>query len=91
MPAGRPILVGYYATGHSAYGQPTARYASRLLQTLALQDRVAGVMTYTAKAALHPCPHAPLFDDGEGLQHQLGCIVSSAYSAIAGQSALHHR
>ena len=63
MPPSRSVIAGYYATGHSSSGQPTARYVSRLLQTLAVQDRVAGVMTYCAKAALRPCEGAPLFGD----------------------------
>jgi hypothetical protein len=83
LPASRSIITGYYATGHSSYGQPTSRYVSRLLQTLAAQDRVAGVMTYCAKAALQVCGSPPLFEEG-GLQHQLGCIVRRAYSALAG-------
>ena len=82
VPAGRQIVAGFYATGHSSGGQTTPRYVSRMLQSLALQDRVAGVMTYTAKAALSPCPSAPLYDGD--LQHQLGCIVANAYAAIAG-------
>jgi hypothetical protein len=61
LPASRSIIASYYATGHSAGGQPSARYMSRVLQTLAAQDRVAGVMTYCAKAALQPCAGAPLF------------------------------
>lgn len=88
LPPSRSIISGYYATGHSSSGQPTARYVSRLLQTLAAQDRVSGVMTYCAKAALHACDAPPLFDEGTGagdrLQHQLGCIVRRAYRAIAG-------
>ena len=86
LPPSRSIIAGYYATGHSSSGQPTARYVSRLLQTLAAQDRVSGVMTYCAKAALHACDEPPLFDEGKGdrLQHQLGCIVRRAYRAIAG-------
>ena len=83
LPPSRSIISGYYATGHSSSGQPTARYVSRLLQTLAAQDRVSGVMTYCAKAALEVCASPPLFDNGE-LQHQLGCIVRRAYRAIAG-------
>ena len=83
MPPSREIITGYYATGHSSGGQPTPRYVSRMLQTLAAQDRVGGVMTYCAKAALRPCASPPLYEDGD-LQHQLGCIVRRAYSAIAG-------
>ena len=91
LPPSRSIISGYYATGHSSSGQPTARYVSRLLQTLAAQDRVGGVMTYCAKAALRTCESPPLFDAGTGvadrLQHQLGCIVRRAYRAIAGAEA----
>jgi hypothetical protein len=93
LPAGRGVLAGYYATMHSSLGQPSARYVSRLLQTLALQPGVLGVMTYTAKSALQPCVGAPLFgDDGNGtddaqLQYQLGCIVRDTYAAIAGLGA----
>ena len=42
MPPSRNIIAGYYATGHSSSGQPTARYVSRLLQTLAVQDGLVG-------------------------------------------------
>ena len=91
LPPSRSIISGYYATGHSSSGQPTARYVSRLLQTLAAQDRVGGVMTYCAKAAPRTCESPPLFDAGTGvadrLQHQLGCIVRRAYRAIAGAEA----
>ena len=85
MPPSRSVITGYYATGHSASGQPTARYVSRLLQTLAAQDRVGGVMTYCAKAALAPCVSPPLFGDNTNatLQHSLGCIVARAYAAMA--------
>lgn len=85
MPPSRAIIAGYYATGHSSSGQPTARYVSRLLQTLAVQDRVGGVMTYCAKAALQPCEGAPLFGDNTNatLQHSLGCIVQRAYRLMA--------
>jgi hypothetical protein len=86
LPAGRMLITGYYATMHSSLGQPTARYVSRLLQSLAMQDGVAGVMTYTLKSALEPCVGGPLFDNGGGgdLQHSLGCIVAAAYGALAG-------
>ena len=60
-----------------------ARYVSRMLQSLFAEDRVAGVMTYTAKHALLPCPSPPLYE-GLGLQRQLGCIVSRAYRDVAG-------
>ena len=82
LPAGRQLVTGYYATMHSSLGQPSARYVSRLLQTLALQDGVAGVMTYTLKSAMEPCVGGPLF--GDELQHSLGCIVANAYGALAG-------
>lgn len=89
MPPGRRVVVGYYATGHSQSGQPTPRYVSRLLQTISCLPDVDGIMTYTMKAAESPCLISPLYeDDGDGddrqLQHQLGCIVSSAYASIAG-------
>jgi hypothetical protein len=89
LPPSRSVITGYYATGHSSSGQPTARYVSRLLQTLAVQDRVAGVMTYCAKAALQPCTHAPLYGDNTNatLQHSLGCIVRRAYGAMVYGSA----
>ena len=77
------VITGYYATGHSSSGAPTPRYVSRLLQTLAAQDGVSGVMTYCAKAALTPCVAPPLFEGG-GREYQLGCIVRRAYRAIAG-------
>ena len=85
MPPSRTIITGYYATGHSSSGQPTARYVSRLLQTLAVQDRVGGVMTYCAKAALAPCEAPPLFGNNTNatLQHSLGCIVQRAYGAMS--------
>ena len=85
MPPSRTIITGYYATGHSSSGQPTARYVSRLLQTLAVQDRVAGVMTYCAKAALQPCHGPPLYGNNTNitLQHSLGCIVKRVYGAMA--------
>jgi hypothetical protein len=79
------MVVGYYATMHSSLGQPTARYVSRLLQTIALRDGVLGIMTYTLKSALAPCVGGPLF--GGELQHSLGCVVGHAYAAIAGTSA----
>ena len=94
MPAGRQLVAGYYATGHSQLGQPTARYVSRLLQALAMQDGVAGVMTYTLKSAFAPCDAgaAPLFARADGAagdavlerEHEFGCIVAHAYAAIAG-------
>ena len=83
MPASRQVITGYYATGHSSSGAPTPRYVSRLLQTLAAQDGVSGVMTYCAKAALQPCAAPPLFAGGDR-EYQLGCIVRRAYRAIAG-------
>ena len=87
MPRGRRILVGYYATGHSSGGQPTPRYVSRLLQTIAVQPGVDGIMTYTAKAALEKCVSAPLFEKDhpqkqDALQHSLGCIVQRAYGSM---------
>ena len=88
LPAGRQMIVGYYATGHSSGGQPTPRYVSRLLQTISAQPHVAGVMTYTLKSAEAPCPDPPLFESSakaaaEPLQHQLGCIVSNHYASLA--------
>ena len=88
LPAGRQMIVGYYATGHSSGGQPTPRYVSRLLQTISAQPHVAGVMTYTLKSAEAPCPDPPLFESSakaaaEPLQHQLGCIVSRHYASLA--------
>ena len=83
MPASRQVITGYYATGHSSSGAPTPRYVSRLLQTLAAQNGVSGVMTYCAKAALQPCAAPPLFAGGDR-EYQLGCIVRRAYRAIAG-------
>jgi hypothetical protein len=52
---GRQIVVGLYATQHSTLGQTTPRYISRLLQTIATQPNVAGVMTYTLKDARSGC------------------------------------
>ena len=46
LPASRSVITGYYATGHSMLGQPTPRYVSRLLQTLAAQDLCTGVRAY---------------------------------------------
>jgi hypothetical protein len=62
---------------------------SRLLPTLAMQDGVLGVMTYTLKSALAPCAGAPLFpraaaDANLQREHEMGCIVSASYAALAG-------
>ena len=100
MPPGRRVLVGYYATQHSTLGQPTPRYVSRLLQTIATQPNVGGVVTYTLKDARAGCkasraplygtdqnpapPTSPLTNSTAWAQHQLGCVVRDQYSAIAG-------
>jgi hypothetical protein len=55
----------------------------RLLQTIATQPGVDGIMTYTLKSALPSCPDAPPLYEGAGLQLQLGCIVRDAYRTIA--------
>eukprot|EP00039_Didymoeca_costata_P000726 m.47008 g.47008 ORF g.47008 m.47008 type:complete len:744 (-) comp10436_c0_seq2:87-2318(-) len=84
LPYGRRTIVGYYATGHSSGGQPTARYVSRLLQAISTTPMVDGIMTYTLKSAVDGCSMAPppLFgrnNDNSTLQRQLGCIVAENY------------
>lgn len=104
MPPGRRVVVGYYATQHSTLGQPTPRYVSRLLQTIATQPNVGGVVTYTLKDARQGCKvsTAPLYGMNQNpapatsplanstvwAQHQLGCIVRDQYAAIAGADKL---
>ena len=52
MPPARQMIVGYYATGHSTGGQPTPRYVSRLLQTVAAQPRVDGALYIQEKRCI---------------------------------------
>lgn len=40
LPPGRPLVVGFYATGHSSLGSPSARYVRELLPTILSQPDV---------------------------------------------------
>ena len=42
MPAGRPLVFGIYAGGHSSLGSPTARYVDQVLELVLSRAEVAG-------------------------------------------------
>ena len=92
LPPGRKLLVGFYATGHSHLGTPTAEYV-RVLPQLALgaHPAVAGVMSFTMLA---PC--GPRIDPGDGSCEgdgghpswiielcAKGCAITDAYAELA--------
>lgn len=46
------MIVGFYATGHSALGSPSTRYVQEIIPTILDQPGVGGIMFYTM---LSPC------------------------------------
>ena len=100
MPPGRPLVVGFYATGHSSLGSPTARYVRELMPMILSQPGVAGSMVFTMLA---PCggagrdrlPDTAVCTDNPADQtwykHDFeiefcakGCAIRDAYAAAAG-------
>ena len=47
LPAGRRLIVGFYATGHSSLGSPSARYVREIIPTILDQPGVARPATTT--------------------------------------------
>ena len=94
MPAGRPILVGYYATGHSHLGSPTATYVRQLPQLALLHPRVVGVMTFTFLAPCGPRAAESSCEGDGGYETWLlelckkGCAIADAYGEVAAARAL---
>ena len=100
MPQGRPLVVGFYATGHSSLGSPTARYVREIMPMILSQPGVQGSMVFTMLA---PCGGAgrnslstePVCTDNPADQawfkHDFeiefcakGCAIRDAYAAAAG-------
>ena len=94
VPAGRPILVGYYATGHSHLGSPTATYVRQLPQLALLHPRVVGVMTFTFLAPCGPRAAESSCEGDGGYETWLlelckkGCAIADAYGEVAAARAL---
>jgi hypothetical protein len=83
LPAGRPMIFCFYATGHSSLGQPTAAYVAALLDMANHLPAVDGVMVYTIKAT----PAANV--ECKGLSPplyggEMGCIVRAAFQRMRG-------
>jgi hypothetical protein len=92
LPAGRKLLVGFYATGHSHLGTPTPDYVRALPQlAMAAHPDVVGIMSFTMLA---PC--GPRRDPGDGSCQgdggrpswiidtcAKGCAISDAYAELA--------
>ena len=93
VPAGRPILVGYYATGHSHLGSPTATYVRQLPQLALLHPRVVGVMTFTFLAPCGPRAAESSCEGDGGYETWLlelckkGCAIADAYGEVAAMVA----
>ena len=52
VPTDRPIIAGFYGSGHSSLGSPSAKYVREILPVLLSQPRVDGLFVFTMLA---PC------------------------------------
>ena len=83
VPAGRSLFFGFYATGHSHFGQPSPSYVAALMQMAEHLPRVDGILVYTTKATPEhnrECANLPppLFGG------EMGCIVRDAFRRLRG-------
>jgi hypothetical protein len=92
LPKGRKLIVGFYATGHSHLGTPSAEYV-RILPQLAVTAHpdVVGVMSFTMLAPCGLRAHAGDGScDGDGGHPSWmldlcakGCALADAYAELA--------
>eukprot|EP00035_Acanthoeca_spectabilis_P009269 m.165146 g.165146 ORF g.165146 m.165146 type:complete len:754 (+) comp14667_c0_seq1:188-2449(+) len=82
MPSGRPIQVGFYATGHSSLGEPTPRYVRMVMNAILTQGNVAGITFYR----MHVPP--PTGCGGVVSDTDKGCIVAEIYAGLNDRSGL---
>lgn len=75
FPAGRPLQVGFYATGHSSLGTPTARYVRMVMQDILQQREVAGITFYRM--------FVPPAGGCEGVNDDKGCVVAEVFGSLA--------
>ena len=73
LPADRTLQVGGYFTGHSACGEPSARYDDQLFQTAMGLPRVGGVQVYTTKHPAIDCTEDSYLEDK-------GCVVERLFA-----------
>jgi hypothetical protein len=80
MPPGRPLQVGFYATGHSSLGSPTARYVRMVMNGILAQGNVAGITFYRM--------HVPPANGcvGPAVQTNMGCVVAEVFSGLNDRS-----
>ena len=79
--------VGFYATGHSSLGSPTAAYVRQLPQLALLHPLVVGVMSFTMLA---PCGSRsrPSACEGDGEKTWMlqlcakGCAIADAFAEL---------
>lgn len=81
LPAGRKMHVGFYATGHSSLGDPTARYVYEIMPAILTQPSVAGVNVYCAWAPANTSDCSAL--SAVGAHGDKGCAVKLAFDEAA--------
>lgn len=74
LPAGRPLQVGMYFTGHSACGTPSAKYDYDLLQAAFAHPAVGGATVYTTQYPQIEC-------DADAHLSDKGCAVQKVFAA----------
>ena len=73
--------VGFYATGHSSLGDPTARYVYEIMPAILTQPSVAGVNVYCAWAPANTSDCSAL--SAVGAHGDKGCAVKLAFDEAA--------
>jgi hypothetical protein len=81
MPPGRTVQVGFYATGHSSLGTPTARYVRMTMEAVLAQGVVAGLTFYR----MHTPPAGGCV--GEVGDADKGCIVADVFAGLNDRAA----
>lgn len=93
LPSGRRILTGFYATGHSHLGTPSASYVRALPQLIMSHAAVAGVMSFTMLAPCGPRASPASCTGSGGKETWLldlcakGCAIADSYAVVSGRRA----